>query len=256
MSPTTPGTQRRSDERGPFGPRLRVAFRAVALILWSGLLIAFWLGARQADAGALAYLLTSIEHLAARPWAPAGVLALYLVRPLVLVPITVVNLTSGFVLGAWPGLALALTGTLASASVGYAIGRLLGTFGLASALPERWPILRALRRRGFESVVAGGLMYLHAEAVNLPAGLMRLRFPVFLAGIAVGNTLTMTSAVLAGASVEGGLRNATVVVDGTTLLLAVALFAVSLTVASWMRRRNAPPRATASPAADEGASQV
>jgi phospholipase D1/2 len=250
-----PGEHEARGEHGAPGRRLRVAFRAVALILWSGLLIAFWLGARQADASALAYLLTTIEQLASRPWAPAGVLALYLVRPLVLMPITVVNLTSGFVLGAWPGLALALTGTLASASVGYAIGRLLGTFGLASPLHERWPFLRALRRRGFESVVAGGLMYLHAEAVNLPAGLMRIRFPVFLAGIAVGNTLTMTSAVLAGASVEGGLRDATVAIDGTTLLLALALFAVSLALASWMRRRNAPPRATASAAADEGASQ-
>ena len=240
-------------EQGARGRRLRVAFRAVALVLWSLLLTAFWLGARQADAGAIEYLLTSIEHLAARPWAPAGVLALYLVRPLVLVPITVVNLTSGFVLGAWPGLALALTGTLASASVGYAIGRLLGTFGLASALPERWPILRTLRRRGFESVVAGGLMYLHAEAVNLPAGLMRIRFRVFLAGIAVGNTLTMTSAVLAGASVEGGLRDATVAIDGTTLLLALALFAVSLALASWMRRRNAPASVNRSATADEGA---
>jgi len=232
--------------------RLRMTFRAVALVLWSLLLITFWVGARQADTGAVEFLLASIEHLAARPWAPAGVLALYLIRPLLLVPITVVNLTSGFVLGAWPGLALALTGTLASASVGYAIGRLLGTFGLASALPERWPILRTLRRRGFESVVAGGLMYLHAEAVNLPAGLMRIRFPVFLAGIAVGNTLTMTSAVLAGASVEGGLRDATVAIDGTTLLLALALFTVSLALASWMRRRNAPARANRSTALDEG----
>jgi phospholipase D1/2 len=253
VNPTTPETEPRSVEPGALGRRLRLVFRAVALILWSALLLAFWLGARQADTGAVAYLLTSIEQLAARPWAPAGVLALYLVRPLVLVPITVVNLTSGFVLGAWPGLAFALAGTLASASVGYAIGRLLGTFGLASALSERWPILRALRRRGFESVVAGGLMYLHAEAVNLPAGLMRLRFPVFLAGIAVGNTLTMTSAVLAGASVEGGLRDATVAVDVTTLLLALALFAVSLAVASWMRRRKVPAPATARAAADEGA---
>jgi hypothetical protein len=72
----------------------------VALGVWSLALIAFWQGARQADVGPLDYLLTSIEHLAARPWAPAGVLALYLVRPLVLVPITVVNLASGFVLGA------------------------------------------------------------------------------------------------------------------------------------------------------------
>lgn len=219
--------------------RLRAAYRAVALGLWSALLIAFWLGARQAEGGALDFLLASVEDLATRPWAPAGVFVLYLVRPLLLVPITVVNLTSGFVLGALPGLALALAGTLASASVGYGIGRLLGAFGLADALHARWSVLRALRRRSFASVVAGGLMYLHAEAVNLPAGLLRIRFPVFIAGITVGNALTMTSAVLAGASVEGSLATATVTVDPTTLWLALGLFTVSLALASWLRRRSA-----------------
>ena len=223
---------------GGRGPRLRTATRAVALVLWSLLLFAFWQGARQADVGPLDYLLGSIERLATRPWAPVGVLALYLVRPLLLVPITVVNLTSGFVLGALPGWAFAMTGTLASASVGYGIGHLLGTAGLAGGLALRWPLVGTLRRRSFESVVAGGLMYLHADAVNLPAGLMRIRFPVFLAGIAVGNMLTMTSAVLAGASVDGGLRDATVAVDGTTLWLALGLFAISLALASWMRRRH------------------
>ena len=225
---------------GGRGPRLRTATRAMALIVWSLLLLAFWQGARQADIGPLDYLLTIIEDLATRPWAPVGVLALYLMRPLLLVPITVVNLTSGFVLGALPGLAFAMTGTLASASIGYVIGRLLGTAGLAGGLAVRWPLVGALRRRSFESVVAGGLMYLHADAVNLPAGLLRIRFPVFLAGIAVGNTLTMTSAVLAGASVEGGLVGADVAIDGTTLWLALGLFTVSLALASWLRGRNRP----------------
>ena len=234
-------------DAGPDDParrtkRWRAMLRGVALLLWSLLLIAFWQGAREAGVGPLDYLVATIEHVAARPWAPAGVLALYLVRPVLLVPITVVNLASGFVLGLLPGLALAMTGTLASASIGYGIGRLLGSAGLANDLPARWSILRTLRRRSFESVVAGGLMYLHADAVNLPAGLLRVRFPVFLAGIAVGNTLTMSSAVLAGSSVEGSLRDATVAIDTTTLLLALALFTVSLALASWLRRRQAIAR--------------
>jgi len=224
-------------------PRWQAVLRGAALLLWLLLLIAFWQGARQVDTSPLDYLLAGIEDVAERPWAPVGVLALYLLRPLLLVPITVVNLASGFVLGFLPGLALAMTGTLASASVGYGIGRLLGSFGFVGELPTRWAMLRALRRRSFESVVAGGLMYFHADAVNFPAGLLRIRFPVFLAGIAIGNTLTMTSAVLAGSSVEGSLRDATVAVDGTTLLLALGLFTISLTLASWLRRRHRPHEA-------------
>jgi uncharacterized membrane protein YdjX (TVP38/TMEM64 family) len=217
----------------------RVLLRGATVVLWSILVVAFWLGARGADAGPLDYLFLGIDRVAAWSWAPVGVFALYLVRPLLLVPITVVNLASGFVLGLVPGLALALVGTLASASIGYGIGRMLGSFGRVSAAATRWPILRSLRRRSFESVAAGGLMFLHAEAVNLPAGLLRIHFPVFLAGIAVGNSLTMTSAVLAGSSVEGSLRGTAVAIDGVMLGLAVALFTLSLTLASWLRRRHA-----------------
>ena len=234
-----PPTDSNEGSAAPRRPRWHTALRLVALGLWSVLLIAFWQGARQAGVGPLDYLFALIEELAARPWAPAGVLALYLMRPLLLLPITVANLASGFVLGLVPGLALALTGTLASATVGYGIGRALGSADLAHDLPARWSLLRTLRRRSFESVAAGGFMYLHAEAVNLPAGLLRIHFPAFLAGIAVGNSLTMTSAVLAGSAVEGSLRGTTVAFDGVTMVLALALFALSLTLASLLRRRHA-----------------
>lgn len=237
---------------GARAQRTRVRLRAVAIVAWSLLLVAFWYGARAADMGPLDYLLTTVEQLATQPWAAAGLVVLYLVRPLLLVPITFVNLASGFVLGLAPGLALALTGTLLSATVGYGIGRALGSAGMATSLPARWSVLRVLRRNAFASVAAGGLMYLHADAVNLPAGLMRIRFPVFLAGIAVGNALTMTSAVLAGASVDGSLRDTTLTVDPAILVPALAMFMLSLTLASWLRRRHARAHARSATPAKAG----
>lgn len=216
--------------------RRRSWLRLAALSGWAALLGAFWWGVRGSDLGPLAYLLTGVERVASQPWAAAGVLVAYLVRPVLLVPITLVNLASGFVLGLTPGLVLATVGTLASASIGYGFGRLLGLRGRGGAPPPTGRLAAALRRRGFESVVAGGLMYLHADAVNLPAGYLRIRYPVFLAGILVGNALTMTSAVLAGASVDGRLVDARVTADTTTLGLAFALFVVSLGLATLLRR--------------------
>ena len=83
-------------------------------------------------------------------------------------------------------------------------------------------------------------MYLHADMVNLPAGLLRVRFPTFLAGIALGNALTMTTAVLAGASVEGSLTDARVSLDLRYVASAAALFLVSLALAYVVRRRWRP----------------
>jgi len=218
----------------------RQTFRAVVVAAWALVLVAFWWGAQRSDAGPVPFLLGSIERAASSPWAPVALLGLYLARPLLLIPITVANLATGFVLGAWPGIALALVGTLLSATAGYAIGRFMGSAALTVRLSERWSIVRMLRRRAFESVVAGGLMYLHADMVNLPAGLLRVRLPVFLSAIVLGNALTMTTAVLAGASVEGGLEDATISVDTTYLALAATLFALSLVLAYTLRRRVRP----------------
>jgi uncharacterized membrane protein YdjX (TVP38/TMEM64 family) len=212
------------------------------LLAWAALLVAFWLGARGADGGPLGALRVALDGLARQPWAAAALLGLYLARPLLLVPITVLNLASGFVLGAFAGVPFAMAGTLLSASAGYGIGRLMGAAGPAAYLAARSPIARALRRRSFESVVAGGLMYLHADMVNVPAGLVRIPVPVFLAGIALGNALTMTTAVLTGASVDGRLVDARVSLDLRYLALAAVLFVVSLALA-YVLRRGWRPRA-------------
>lgn len=216
------------------------ALRISALLAWTLLLAAFWLGMRGAYAGPVEYLFAAVEYLSSSRLAPAGLLALYLLRPLLLVPVTVLNLASGLLLGPAQGVALALTGTLLSASVGYAIGRFIGSATLVMQLSERWRIVRLLRERSFETVVAGGLMYLHADMVNLPSGLLRIHFPTFLAGITVGNGLTLTMAVLAGASVEGGLASAKLEIELEYLALAAVLLLVSLSLAYLLRRRMQP----------------
>lgn len=211
--------------------------RIAVLLVWATLLATFWLGARRADMSALEYLLSTIDELSRRPWAPAGLLALYLLRPLLLVPVTLLNLASGFLLGALWGVVFGMTGVLLSSTVGYGIGRFFGSVALAETLSARWPLVRTLRSRSFETVLAGGLMYLHADAVNLPSGLLRLCFPVFLAGIALGNTLTLVTAVLAGSSVEGGLADAKVRVEPLYLVIAAALLLISLVLAYLVRKR-------------------
>jgi uncharacterized membrane protein YdjX (TVP38/TMEM64 family) len=218
-------------------PGGRKLLRISVLLVWALLLAAFWLGARRADMGPLEYLLSAIDKLSRRPWAPAGLLALYLLRPLLLVLVTLLNLASGFFLGPLWGVLFRMTGVLLSSTGGYGIGRFFGSAKLATTLSARWPLMRTLRSRTFETVLAGGLMYLHADAVNLPSGLLRIRFPVFLAGIAFGNALTLVTAVLTGASVEGRLADATITVKPMYLAIAAALLLVSLVLAYLVRKR-------------------
>lgn len=79
-------------------------------------------------------------------------------------------------------------------------------------------------------------MYLHADLVNLPAGLLRVRFRTFLLGITLGNAMTMSAAVLAGASVDGRLADARVSLDLRYLVVAATIFVASLALAYLLRR--------------------
>lgn len=225
-----------SDHARPEHRRSRGAL-LLALALWLALLAGFWWQAGGSELGAVAFIADRIEGLTRSAWAPLAVFGLYLVRPLLLIPITVTNIAAGFVLGAGPGMALAIAGTLASAALGYAMARWL-TRGVATTSPlHSGRLPEVLRRNGFLSVAFGGLMYFHADAVNFPAGALRIPFPTFLAGIAVGNALTMSAAVLAGASVDGRLLDASLAIDSTRLVLAGGLFAVSIALAFALRAR-------------------
>ena len=247
---TPPSQFRRAPSDGNDSqPSLRLPLlRWMTLLTWGLLLLGFWLFVRSADVGPLELLSTSVRELARSSWAPILLLALYGLRPLLLVPITVLNLASGLVLGPGPGIALALTGTLVSATSGYGIGRLLGSTELAERLSDRWRFVRLLRERSFEAVVGGGLMYLHADMVNLPAGMLRIRYPLFLAGVAVGNSLTMSMAVLTGSALEGSFREANIAVDIGYVAAAAVLFLLSLLLAKVLRTRfRAKERASGSP---------
>ncbi|HEX7002642.1 MAG TPA: VTT domain-containing protein [Trueperaceae bacterium] len=227
------------DERSRGAGRLRL-LRPLAVVVWVLLLLSFWLLLSHQSGEPLRLLREVARSFALSRWAPAMLLALYAARPLLLLPITVLNLACGFALGASAGIPLALLGTLVSASTGYAIGMSLGTEELATRSQVRWRFVRLLRSRSFEAVAAGGLMYLHADLVNLPAGILRLHFPTFLLGIAVGNSLTLTMAVLAGAAIEVGGLGADVSVDLAYIVGAAALFLASLLLARSLRARIGP----------------
>lgn len=216
------------------GPSAR---RWLALIVWASAIGLFWSSARSSDQGALRFVASLLEGAVDTPWAPLVVLSGYLLRPVALIPITVLNVSAGFVVGVPWAFVVAALGTLASATVGYAIGTTMPADASASAPRVVRRFVDVVRRRSFESVVAGGLMYLHADAVNFPAGALRIRFPIFLAGIAVGNALTMSSAVLAGASLEGSLTEARWTLDTSLVWIAALLLAFSIVLATWLRRR-------------------
>ncbi|MCC8429391.1 VTT domain-containing protein [Reyranella aquatilis] len=122
------------------------------------------------------------------PWAPAVVVAAFIVAGLVVFPIHGVVLATATVFGGWTGFAYSAVGVFFSGWAPYFIGALLGKDAVARNFgPRVQPVLRAAKEHGVLVVV--GLRIVPAAPgtlTNLALGASGIRFPDFIIGTLVG----------------------------------------------------------------------
>lgn len=207
-------------------------YKYLVAAFWLTSLVAFWLFARAQGETPVALLNSLLTSLQAYPLSPLLLLGLYLVRPLFLLPITLLTLASGLLFGAFWGFFYAAVASLASASVAYLFGRffthdLPGRFG--------WALSARLQRYPFETVLLSRFLLLPGDLVNYLAGFLRVRYAAFLAATAVGGVPGLLVGVLAGASLEGDLSGG-VQLNAWYLVASATLLVLSLG-GSWIIRR-------------------
>jgi phosphatidylserine/phosphatidylglycerophosphate/cardiolipin synthase-like enzyme/uncharacterized membrane protein YdjX (TVP38/TMEM64 family) len=178
------------------------------------------------------------RRLSRHPAAPLWVLGGYLVGGLVFFPITLLLAATALVFSPGPAIAYCLTGTLASAAVTYAIGRLLSRFqrfnvGWFSG-PRLSRFRQQLRERGVLAVIAARLLPVgNFSLINMAAGAFRIPFRDYMVGNAIGvlpGTLALTLFADRLGSTLSHPRGAN--------LVALAAVAIGLMlVLSWIRRR-------------------
>lgn len=205
------------------------------LPLWIALIAGFWIYAQGREGGAVGLLEQWLAALAGDPWALAGLFAVYLLRSVLLLPMTVLTAFSGFLLGPVWGTVFSLGAVLASASIVYAIARFLG----AGRVPKgRW--WRFLQERDFEALITARLMMLPGDAVNYAAGTLRIDYRAFAFATAVGGLPGLLVGVLAGASVEGAFEFEGIRLNTTYLIASAVLLVASLAASRVLRRRFRP----------------
>ncbi len=213
--------------------RLRLA---LAVVAWAAAAGAAWGLARGAEGGLVGWLERTLAAALETGWAAPAVLAAYLLRPLFLLPVTVLTVFVGFWLGPFAGVAVALVGATASAMPPFLAARRAQATAADDGRFGRWAL--RLRRHAFSSILTARLAMLPGDAVNVAAGAARAPVASFVAATAVGGLPGLVTGVLAGAGLRGSGRFA---FDGLALrpgLLvgSAALLAFSL-VAAWAVRR-------------------
>lgn len=185
MKPADP-----AGERPPAPPRLParralLRFALLVLVVGGGFAALRWTPA----AGWLdrESLIALFETLRRSWWAPAALVALYLVLSPLGVPVSPLVLAGGLVFGVGWGSVWNIVGTFLGGAVSYALARLLGRDFVVHFTGERLRrVERALGRRAFWPLVRMRFLPLPFAIVNYGAALAGIPAPLFLVSTAVG----------------------------------------------------------------------
>lgn len=157
---------------------------------------------------ALAHVENFIASFRSSAAVPLVVVGAFMMSGFLMVPLTILILATALVFDPLPGFIYAMSGALAAASAGFAVGRLLGRDTVRRFAGERLNVLsRKLARRGITAViVTRTIPLLPFTVVNLVAGASNVRFADFFIGSAIG----LAPGILFITLFEKGLEHAVV----------------------------------------------
>ena len=222
--------------------------KLIALLGWALLLGGYSLYS-QRQGLTLERSLQQLLALFATPYGPLLYVVSFLVRPLLFFSVGILCIMGGLIfgVGSTANLLLALTytvvGVIASALISFCIGRFLGrglleeTDGETTHLVQRYA--NRLRRNGFLTVLTMRFILLPFDFVNYLAALAAVDWKAFTLATAIGALPSTIAFVTFGAAIDLSQLTAGKMptLDSKLILLALALFGLSLLSSQWYQRR-------------------
>ena len=219
---------------------LRKKQKWIVLACWLLAFAAYQWYAWQHDLSPLDVVRRLIDFFSAGFYGPLIFILIYILRPLLLFPATLLTIAAGFVFGPILGVILIVIGSNASALLAYAIGRFFGRGFLAengsAGIVQRYTT--RLREHSFETIFIMRLIFLPYDLVNYLAGFLRIHWLPFIVATALGALPGTLAFTLFGASIErfdGGIP----ALNPWVLAASVAIFLVSLGLSRLVKRRSA-----------------
>lgn len=215
------------------GPRRWPWGRLALLLLYLAVLGLVWMAWRDP---AWRVLLSPVmlaefgRQVLAWPLGPVWVLLAYVVAVALAMPVLALITLGVLIFGPWPGMAYALAGMVAGATVTYGLGRLTGAQVLDRLLKGRLQLMSThLHRRGLWAIVLlRALPVAPFIVVNLGAGALRVRLRDYVLGTFLGLLPGTILISLFMRQVQQAVRTATpsawLALAGGVLLVAGALW--------------------------------
>jgi len=184
-------------------------------------------------------LLAALQSLNGEPSAPLIVVAVFVLAGLVIFPVVLLIAVTAAAFGPWLGFCTALVGVLASASLTFAIGKLVGPNSLRAALGSRLErIQKKLIGNGVIAIAIVRMVpVLPFSLVNVAAGASGIRFPDYIGGTVLGMTPGLITMSAFGAQIADVLMRPSWWNVTILLIIIIVWLLLSLSaqfVATWL----------------------
>lgn len=210
--------------------------KVVAVLIWIGIFSATqtimsindWTIAEVAD--------EFVRILRDTWYGPFAFILLYILRPLVLVPGTILTLMAGMIYGIPLGLILAEVANLLSVSVTYSVARwFLGEMPPVEGRFKQF--ISFMQHNPFEAVLTMQFLYLSIDLTSALAGWMRLPLRSVLLAFAISGLVGNSIGVIAGSSIKGTVANGDLTIRPEIVAISAVILVLSLFLSTFFRRR-------------------
>jgi phosphatidylserine/phosphatidylglycerophosphate/cardiolipin synthase-like enzyme/uncharacterized membrane protein YdjX (TVP38/TMEM64 family) len=229
---------------GSVTARWRGLLRLAPVVLAAVLLILAWRTTALAEWTRPDLLQGALQDIGNQGLAPLLVIGLFVLAGLVMFPVTVLIAATAAAFGAWPGVAYAGAGALASALVTYFIGRGVGETILRDAMGPRLSRIRsAIARRGIIAVTSIRLVPIAPfTLVNLAAGAARIPIVDYAVGTALGLAPGLITLSALGDRIMPIFRAPSLLDVSILVAVVVAWIALSIGLQALVMRRRQTDR--------------
>ena len=170
-------------------------------------------------------------------WGVPLFVGIYVARPVILFPASLLTILSGIAFGFFWGAVLTVIASNLSTAANYAGGRFFASPGLIDKLPGKLSsLVESAIDSPFETTLIMRLVAVPFDAVGYIAGFAKLKFVPFIAGSALGTVAGTIAFVGFGASIES-ITDGSPMVDLTLIGVSILLTVGGVVAARVLRKR-------------------
>ena len=220
----------------------RFRWQLMALSIWLLLLLAAN-GFMQSRGLSVTEFAQELGDLLTGTWyGPVIYIVVYILRPVILLPASILTLMAGAVFGLPLGFLYALLGGTASSLLPYGVARWFSTEAgdMTKADSRISRFIGLMRDNPFQAVLLMRLLYLPYDVVSLLAGSLGLPLGAFFMATAIGNIGGSLAYVGVGSSLEGDLTTGDISIDPAILAFSFAILLISLAASRYLNQRQRP----------------